>query len=304
MTAPIHRLHEVTTTVSRYRFPLAKPSPADERCFVCQRTFGVKDDPGDRNEVACKALCFPCGHLVGSSCVEELLTSTNLRKECHLCRTPLQGEPVSVPQWMQWVSETAWFQNVETLAAEYVNQDLQPKMTHSWWFLTGQLFRQDLTVYQALRLWSYHACGVVQVKCSTLFWFYVWYAPPAWLGYFLDGQHPELWLVSRLLGCSFDTRSTLTLLTLFAFILTGVLWAMAVHQAWWRWNERAVLCYPIAYYYASLFVLIRVLTVVLLPWTQSPFRVLCVCALGGVFLYWLIAGVLILHGMKWRRWYV
>ncbi|KAF1840158.1 uncharacterized protein K460DRAFT_410759 [Cucurbitaria berberidis CBS 394.84] len=305
MVYQVRLLNELSITL-RHEFPPAKPAPVDERCFICHRAFGVKDDPGDPDEVACTALQFlPCRHLVGSECVDDMLKSTALRNVCPLCGTPLQS--ATLFEWARKMSETYSFVLVECELAMLVHKN--PRMTSTFHSLTDRLFEEDLTPLQALKLWGYHV-GVALYLFAIKTGLYLSVYIICWvLGCFLAGLYPELSLASPLSSYPIDTPLNsmmlgLLLVALIVFIVFIVVWhqvRVPVHGMAEQDEQGGIRRLLLLYEdYQDVFgpLLALVLLVVNRPLKGVPALALGLHTLASAVLYSVITGILISHGIR------
>jgi hypothetical protein len=78
--------------ISSFHTPLVRqvtvPKHNQEACYVCLRKFGAVDEP---SEPPCFAMEFPCGHCIGSVCIEDIRWQDSAT--CPLCRQVVAFAP-------------------------------------------------------------------------------------------------------------------------------------------------------------------------------------------------------------------
>ncbi|KAF2868238.1 hypothetical protein BDV95DRAFT_610205 [Massariosphaeria phaeospora] len=144
-----------------YRFPkllatyMVRPPSSDtplreDTCFVCRRPFDQIDDPTDPTEVPCEARQYPnCGHLVGSACFEELITSGTV--ECQFCRVPFACVS-PFPRWVQWVCRQSLFR-ADVAGQHDLMYNGDAAMERPYHRLREAHLHSGMSARQAVRLW-------------------------------------------------------------------------------------------------------------------------------------------------------
>jgi hypothetical protein len=108
-----------SSVFSRYDYrplPTALP-PSTTECPICWRDFGSAEDD---SLAPCHPLQTPCGHIVGSACVEEMI-QRDVKMQCQTCfrDVPRVGMSLTkrlhdITQWPPFSYSKAWLQRYET----------------------------------------------------------------------------------------------------------------------------------------------------------------------------------------------
>jgi hypothetical protein len=64
--------------------PSHLPAP-DQQCPICSRAYGTQRRPGHAHERPCQPRQLPCGHLIGSMCLQTLLEDFKENSVCVVC---------------------------------------------------------------------------------------------------------------------------------------------------------------------------------------------------------------------------